>query len=273
MAYISNKLCHFVGRSLKDDFERVNLLARIIRSGKLLANPKTPNEEPNSKIGSDYTQVDSLGEVFPHIDCVCFCDIPDEDLPIHTKKYGKVGLAFRKDFLVSAGARPVQYVPRTFNMQTQMKGCITSGTTERYFIEINRLNIYTLFLMDMLNIEENDLLKMYQEKKQSSALIRNAALNIEENLPELFSGTNLHSITYALLRHTMNANAYIKLFDPMLADDDPENYYMEREWRALNSVEFSVEDIVSVYLPYSEIMEDQFIRQFPTLQDRIIFLE
>lgn len=236
MAYISNKLCHFVGRSLKDDFERVNLLARIIRSGKLLANPKTPNEEPNSKIGSDYTQVDSLGEVFPHIDCVCFCDIPDEDLPIHTKKYSKVGLAFRKDFLVSAGARPVQYVPRTFNMQTQMKGCITSGTTERYFIEINRLNI-------------------------------------EENLPELFSGTNLHSITYALLRHTMNANAYIKLFDPMLADDDPENYYMEREWRALNSVEFSVEDIVSVYLPYSEIMEDQFIRQFPTLQDRIIFLE
>lgn len=96
MAYISNKLCHFVGRSLKNDTERVKLLSNIIQSGKLLANPQSPGKKPEMSTDSTYKQADDLGEIFSHIDCVCFCDIPDSELYIHTKKYSKVGLAFTK---------------------------------------------------------------------------------------------------------------------------------------------------------------------------------
>lgn len=270
MAYISNKLCHFVGRSLKNDTERVKLLSNIIQSGKLLANPQSPGKKPEMSTDSTYKQADDLGEIFSHIDCVCFCDIPDSELYIHTKKYSKVGLAFTKKFLVSAGARPVQYVPLGFDMKKQMEGCIASENPKKYFVEINRVMIYTLLLMDLLNIENNDLLKLFADMKNSSKFVKQAAIHIEFNLPELFSGTPLHNIIYTLSQHTANSNAYIKLFDPCLNDDDINNYYMEREWRSLQNIDFSRDDIVSIYLPDNKDLINYFANQFPQLEDKII---
>jgi hypothetical protein len=43
---------------------------------------------------------------------------------------------------------------------------------------------------------------------------------------------------------------YVKFFDPSLSDDDPNNFYMEREWRVLgHTVRFTVGDIARLYLP------------------------
>lgn len=41
--------------------------------------------------------------------------------------------------------------------------------------------------------------------------------------------------------------AYVKFFDPTLDDDDPENSYMEREWRTTTAVPFVHDDIATVY--------------------------
>ena len=43
--------------------------------------------------------------------------------------------------------------------------------------------------------------------------------------------------------------AYIKFFDPELPDEHPDNYYMEREWRALGPVAFSIADIRRILIP------------------------
>ena len=40
--------------------------------------------------------------------------------------------------------------------------------------------------------------------------------------------------------------AFLKPFDANLADDDPENFYMEREWRKFGNLEFKQHDVVKV---------------------------
>ena len=44
---------------------------------------------------------------------------------------------------------------------------------------------------------------------------------------------------------------YIKCFDESLSDEDEENYYMEREWRILDQVEFTLNDVCRIILPES----------------------
>lgn len=55
-----------------------------------------------------------LGEVFGKCDCLCFCDIPDSALSIHTQKYSKFGIGFDKTFVAKQGAHPVMYVPENY---------------------------------------------------------------------------------------------------------------------------------------------------------------
>ncbi|MGA3190286.1 MAG: abortive infection system antitoxin AbiGi family protein [Bryobacteraceae bacterium] len=45
--------------------------------------------------------------------------------------------------------------------------------------------------------------------------------------------------------------AKLKFFDPSKDEDHNENYYMEREWRVLGTVPFSLEDVVRIILPSS----------------------
>jgi len=50
--------------------------------------------------------------------------------------------------------------------------------------------------------------------------------------------------------------SFIKFFDSEKEDDDPDNYYMEREWRGLDCIEFNVQDISRIILPST------FIKRF-----------
>lgn len=128
--YVSRELTHFVGRSLPDDAARYELLVRILRSGTLL-DPQYMNREATPIVYFDMASEDGSVrrlnyysrpkfQVRPHgsvdtnefvaPEIVCFCDIPLDQLHVHTAKYSPFGLAFEKAFLIARGAKPVWYV-------------------------------------------------------------------------------------------------------------------------------------------------------------------
>ncbi|MFZ0426802.1 MAG: abortive infection system antitoxin AbiGi family protein [Acidobacteriota bacterium] len=43
--------------------------------------------------------------------------------------------------------------------------------------------------------------------------------------------------------------AYAKPFDPLLGDEQRENYYLEREWRLLGDLQFRLDQVERVFLP------------------------
>ena len=136
--YTSNLLCHFVGRSKKTDDERFDLLITIIKGTQLIANIANPNN-PVSHFQSGY-QCEHVGEVFGKCDCVCFCDIPNESLGIHTDKYSKFGMGFEKNFIAEQGAHPVMYVPKNYDIVERGGGSKGKSSTpknpESYFPDI-----------------------------------------------------------------------------------------------------------------------------------------
>ena len=46
---------------------------------------------------------------------------------------------------------------------------------------------------------------------------------------------------------------FIKFFGPAKGEDDPENFYMEREWRLYGNLNFQVSDVSGVTLPGSYV--------------------
>lgn len=96
-AYVSDLLCHFVGRSKPSDEEKFQLLLLVIKEGRLLCSLDSP-DTPKTIMSPTYMG-EHVGEILERCDCVCFCDIPDESLNIHTNKYSKFGMGFDKSFL------------------------------------------------------------------------------------------------------------------------------------------------------------------------------
>ena len=112
--YVSNLLCHFVGRSKVNDDERYALLTEILRGGRLLTNILNP-DNPVSYFQNG-SQCGHVGEVFGKCDCVCFCDIPDDSLKIHTDKYSRFGIGFERLLMYITGMKNIRDVipyPRT----------------------------------------------------------------------------------------------------------------------------------------------------------------
>src|ERR1700733_13222234 len=107
--YVSNELTHFVGRSLADEDRQFDLLVAILKTGQL-RSPRNPDGP--QRIGMTvHANAGRFCERQIHeVPAVCFCDIPENDLPIHMNKYSRFGLAFRKSFLLGKGASPVSYI-------------------------------------------------------------------------------------------------------------------------------------------------------------------
>jgi hypothetical protein len=81
---------------------------RIILSGIISFPPHDIKKEPRIEIKIE-NPISENTMLNP--DVVCFCDIPDSCLYLHTKKYSRFGLSFTKEFLEKQGARPVFYIP------------------------------------------------------------------------------------------------------------------------------------------------------------------
>ncbi|RDW15395.1 abortive infection system antitoxin AbiGi family protein [Oceanobacillus chungangensis] len=211
--YVSKELTHFVGRHQQES-ERFDLLIDIIKSGLLLHK----NITEDIKINRDAHGLEDI--VTPGI--TCFADIPINDLSLHMKKYSNFGLAFNKDFLVEKGANPVSYIAtngiiREANGQPKNQNSIK----EDYF----KMNIKRYFsLMNQIQ----DMLKKKDEQGNVSIL------------------DELQLLDTFLIKHVFS---YLKPFDASKTDADKENYYLEREWRIVGDVQFTITDIARILIP------------------------
>jgi hypothetical protein len=62
---------------------------------------------------------------------------------------------------------------------------------------------------------------------------------------------------------------FIKVFDDAVAEDNPNNFYMEREWRVLGNVRFELNDVYRIILPKS--YAGRFREDLPDYQSQVNF--
>jgi hypothetical protein len=162
----------------------------------------------------------------------CLADIPDDHLAVHVGKYGKFGIAITKASAMKQGARPVLYVP--FGTDTGVFA--VRPTIEEEWDEI-------------VPVVEANIMRW------SGAQLGSASEDEHERISDW--------LEFGLL-------AYVKFFNPTLAEDDPDNYYMEREWRATTHVPFEFDDISAVYVPdgWQAVTRETF----PSLDGRVVGL-
>lgn len=97
MSYISNNLCHFVGRTKSSDDERFALLMQIIKEGQLKANLANP-QAPGMSTHSNY-QGDHLGEILKSATVFVFAIYPMKCLEYTRQNIANLEWAFQKHFL------------------------------------------------------------------------------------------------------------------------------------------------------------------------------
>ncbi|MFH1060456.1 MAG: abortive infection system antitoxin AbiGi family protein, partial [Pseudomonadota bacterium] len=136
---------------------------------------------------------------------VCFSDIPVPDLGIHMGKFSRFGLAFRKCDLIARGANPVFYVATNAN-PGPAAGSPGHSRAEHFDREHER--IWELF----------------------HGLERLPGLD-EEKIRDMWN-----FLVYSFF-------SLVKFYCEGLPAADPENYYMEREWRIFGSLEFSLDQV------------------------------
>jgi hypothetical protein len=225
--YVSNELTHFVGKALKIDEDRYQLLLMIIRTGFLSHPPHVPSISGNVHVVQEGNFSDN--EMYgPEV--VCFCDIPCDDLELHPVKYGRFGISFSKEFLVSRGANPVFYVPTN----AQVPAVSYGGTTDLGQV----FNEGVRQWHELINISNAGIVAAFQNATTSA-----------ENVQTM----DLHKFGQMLRELTMFMSfrifSHVKCFDASKDETDPENFYMEREWRIVGNLFFSFSDIARILIP------------------------
>ena len=67
----------------------------------------------------------------------------------------------------------------------------------------------------------------------------------------------------------MEVLSFLKFFEYPLDDEDPENYYMEREWRLHGELRFDVHDVRRVFFP--EAYAQRFRKEMPEYAGQVVF--
>jgi len=262
--YVSEELTHFVGRAEPNDDARYKLLLEILRSGSLKSSASAPDSRLPQRIEPDLSKPLSSNECYvPH--CVCFCDIPRNCLRLHMGKYSRFGVAFTKEWLDSRGASPVLYVARDTPVTDQ-----------------------GMVLKEARRLRDNGRIRqdVYEEIEANSCqvglhtTVQTAADAMDQMFPRSFLGlteqlgrpdsylpqdqrTGIIELRRVLFYHLF---AYLKFFDHALPDDHPDNYYMEREWRVLRSVDFTLQDVALIIRPRAYAV--RFAADVPELRDK-----
>lgn len=256
--YVSSELTHFVGASLRPDEEaQYDLFRRILRSGVL--------KKGSSGAGFFYALspiADDLGESL-QAPMVCFCDIPVEDLQLHSAKYGRFGVAFRKDLLARKGATPVFYVVSDaptlpmlghifhFDRPREDRGDWKEPTTIN-FAPYRRRDVFEVWKYATT---------MVAHKGASAS---SPGVTSYEFMQGPWWGDFLEFFSLYVF-------GYVKYMEVGLEESDARNFYMEREWRVLHEVVFTIEEVTRVVIP--EQYARRFRVDFPEYFGQVSFIE
>lgn len=248
--YVSQELIHFVGRGLSEK-EQYALLIKILSSGWLTHAPHDP--EVSGHLTVNTAARFSKNEMYyPQI--TSFSDIPIGELDIHIQKYSRFGLSFLKSFLVQHGANPVFYIAKNattrFSPSTGRREI--EGQDDRRAAERPAHQISLAEHFDQTIREYHDLFQQ----------LRDAQSELTGPLKRLFP------IKEFLDDHIFS---FLKFFDESKPETDPENYYMEREWRILGNVHFTLNDIRRIILP--EPYASRLREDLPKYVGQITFAE
>jgi hypothetical protein len=215
-ACISDELFHFVGRANPDDQEaNFKMLCRVLEGGTISHPPH------DGTWGQTSYKVDLSGLI--HFEklivptVTCYCDIPREALPIHTRKYGEFGLSLSRHHLIKYGARPVTYIP----MRSDDWAGANSGTRVLSALQATYCGLVNQ-LVPTAGTRPDSLYPAQEPKSPEEAVFH--------------------------LQRTLGLDvlAFIKPYDSMLNDHDDEYYYSEREWRKHGNMKFEPADVTAV---------------------------
>jgi hypothetical protein len=170
----------------------------------------------------------------------CFADIPELSLAVHVTKYGRFGLGFSRHFLTYKGARPVTYIPLRDDVFQGIFGCALLQDIEA---------VYKGFLA------------LYETKITNTAKQMSRSLGVIPSTEE----ETLIGIKSVIEKDFL---AFLKPFNSQLDASDPQNYYMEREWRKFANLQFSFNDVRKVYV--AQGYKDSLARMFPALVSPIV---
>lgn len=256
--YISTELTHFIGRKLSNEEEQYSLLVNIINSGWLTHPPHNKTEKNSGELTISHGSQISKNEMYsPEV--ICFCDIPENDLSIHMEKYSCFGLSFHKSFLVKKGANPIFYIANDSTVKdwpNADKPDVFHEITRSKLLDLN-LDNYQSFCR-ILSIFFKDL------KYNSVQVIGSTKMEME--IQKLYS--QLFDLEKFLDFHVFS---FMKCFDSSKTENDPDNFYMEREWRMLGNLHFGLKEVCRVFLP--KAYSQRFHQDVPEYHGQITFSE
>lgn len=238
--YTSDTLYHMVGFRHPCDHERnFGTLCAILASMEV--RPRQYDDSgktlPDGAVQIiDYEKKTTNGELAVQT-VVCFCDIPLEQLKrIHTPKYGCFGVGVDRSKFAEFGGRPVIYIPFTMRNPT----C-------------------------HWNEFDGDL-------KRTSQALRHFFRNKDTRRSQVRIGRDAPSspeeaIDDALTLIDRELMAFVKFFDVDLSDDNPGNFYMEREWRKFARLPLD-SMLRSVIVPEGYV--ERIIGRFPQHADKVV---
>jgi hypothetical protein len=244
--YVSPDLTHFVGRGKRNQKERYEVLRAILNSGRLRARKPTDLERAPYVLSINAEAKLSTNDAYaPSV--VCFCDIPLGDLDIHMRKYSRFGIAFTKDFLLKAGATPVMYIPtKARPVLSPFKDFYRKpvASTARAFDEF------------------------YKRYHQLGSDFRGVEIAPGSSTEMKKLARQFRDLRYFL---DINVLSHLKFFDPLRADSDQDNFYMEREWRVNGNVRFALGAVRRVIVP--ENFSRKFRNDFQKYDGEVMFVD
>jgi len=236
--YTSGELFHFVGfSSPNDDARNYEKLSKVLNDG-WISSP--PHHKSWGKIGYRVEwpqQLHSEKLIVP--DVTCYADIPFECLSIHTAKYGKFGVALARDYLIKYGARPVMYIPMSANDWQSIHG--------------------QTLLKDIETIVKSFNEQVIRLSPESLNNVRDVGAPLTS--PEAASSAMKSMVFKDFL-------AFLKPFNSELDLHDPNNFYMEREWRRLGNMEIQAEQLTKVVV--AKGYKERTASDFPLYSNHIV---
>jgi Putative abortive phage resistance protein AbiGi, antitoxin len=285
--YVSDELSHFVGNKTKSQTEDEQydvLVNKILNPGWLTYPPHDPTK-PRS-VALNLSKPISTDDLIGY-QVVCFCDIPEFDLAIHTNKYGRFGLSFKKEFLIDRGACPVFYVAKESpipereifgleDFKPRIDEAMKLGWLKRelYFDTSARALLDILAALDAICCNEDERYfkgasaDVFKERLGVLLGLSNGQVaSVEAIIKGQQAAKTVRMSTNFLINYIFTN---MKCFDAKRQPHDAENYYMEREWRIGNNVKFSLGDVARVFLP--QRYAKRFREDLPAYTGQISFM-